>query len=162
MILETEDLIQRAQGKEYLDFKEQAIEMLKQKTAEKLSEKGYFDRLDQAKGLDEGENPFAKKKDDKDSDDNNDKDSDNDKDYKDDKEDKDDKKVNEKYDIVDFIMDYEGGDMSDDDIVKGFSKLMKQGLHTKLQGSYGRAARDLVQSGYLDTKGNIKKLPSQG
>ena len=50
MILETEELVQQAQSKDYLNFKEQAIEMLKQKTAEKLAEKGYFDRLSIAQG----------------------------------------------------------------------------------------------------------------
>jgi len=86
-IQETQELVKNAQGKEYSNFKEQALEMLKQKAAEKLAEKGYFDRLEHAKGIFEGENPFDKK-DDKDSDDKDDKD-DKDSDNKDDKDDKD-------------------------------------------------------------------------
>jgi len=151
---ETQELVQNAQKKEYMDFKEKALETLKQKAAEKISEQGYFDRLNNAKGIFEDQNPFGKKDKD-DSEDSKDKDKD-----KDDSKDKD--KVNEKYDIVDFIMDYEGGNLSDDDTVKGFSKLMKQGLHTQLQGHYGRMAKSLVDAGYLDKKGNIKMLPSEG
>ena len=54
MLNETKELVQNAKSNEYLDFKEKAIEILKQKTAEKLAEKGYFARIDQAKGIFEG------------------------------------------------------------------------------------------------------------
>ena len=81
MLEETQELVQNAEKKEYLSFKEKAIEMLKQKTAEKLAEMGYFSRLDNAKGIFEDE----------------DEDKDNDKDDKDnDKDDKDSKDKDDK------------------------------------------------------------------
>jgi hypothetical protein len=59
----TEELVQQAQEKNYVDFKEKALEMLRQKTAEKLAEKGYFKKLDQAKGIFEAEDEDDKDKD---------------------------------------------------------------------------------------------------
>ena len=47
------DLIQNAQDKKYTDFEAQAKEILGQKIASALEEKGYFNRLDTAKGLTE-------------------------------------------------------------------------------------------------------------
>ncbi len=90
MLNEAQELVQNAQRKEYIDFKEKALNVLKQKAAEKLAEQGYFDRLNNAKGIFEDENPFAKKddKDDKDDKDSDDKDSENDEKDKD-SEDKD-------------------------------------------------------------------------
>jgi hypothetical protein len=66
MLNETKELVQNAKSNEYLDFKEKAIEILKQKTAEKLPEKGYFARMDQAKGIFEGCDKKVKEEDEKD------------------------------------------------------------------------------------------------
>ena len=83
----TKELVQNAQNKEYTSFKEQALEMLKQKVATAIAEKGYFKRLDHAKGIFEEENSDNfKKKDDSDKDDSDKDDSDEDKDDKDDKD----------------------------------------------------------------------------
>ncbi len=91
MLNEAQELVQNAQRKEYIDFKEKALNVLKQKAAEKLAEQGYFDRLNNAKGIFEDENPFAKK-DDKDEKDDKDSEDDEKDDDKDDKNDKNDKK----------------------------------------------------------------------
>ena len=88
--METKNLVQNAQNKEYTSFKEQALEMLKQKAARAIEEKGYFKRLDQAKGIfeDEGNTDNFKKKDDSkdDSKDDEDDSKDSDKDEKKDEE----------------------------------------------------------------------------
>ena len=49
--METKDLIGNAQQREFTAFDAATKEMLSQKVAEKLQEKGYFDRLDHAKGI---------------------------------------------------------------------------------------------------------------
>ena len=49
--MSTQDLIKNAQNREYTEFDTRAKELLAKKVAEKLSQKGYFDRLDQAKGI---------------------------------------------------------------------------------------------------------------
>ena len=61
----------------------------------------------------------------------------------------------EKYDQVGAIMSYESGDMAPEDVLKLFSHLIKTGLAWQLQGSYGRAAAQLIENGWLDDKGNI-------
>ena len=60
------------------------------------------------------------------------------------------------YDLVGAIMDYEQGDMETiDQVLELFSHLIKSGTINHLQGSYGRAANSLVESGHLDRNGNI-------
>jgi hypothetical protein len=54
-INEVQELTQAAQEKEFLSFAEKAKEILMKKTAEKLAEKGYFRKMDQAKGIFEEE-----------------------------------------------------------------------------------------------------------
>lgn len=51
-------------------------------------------------------------------------------------------------DMVNEIMEYESGDMSDDRIVAFFQKLIDTGLAWQLQGSYGRTAKALIDAGY--------------
>jgi hypothetical protein len=47
----------------------------------------------------------------------------------------------------DFIMAYESGECSDEEIISGFQNLIDSGLAWKLQGSYGRTAMALVKEG---------------
>ena len=53
------------------------------------------------------------------------------------------------FDSLAFIMDYEGGELSDDEIIAGFQELVNSGLAWSLQGSYGRMARALINAGYI-------------
>lgn len=46
-----------------------------------------------------------------------------------------------------FICSYEAGECSDDEIVEGFQAMINDGTVWSLQGSYGRAAADLISSG---------------
>ena len=49
--METTDLVQNAQKREYTAFDASTKEILKQKVAEKMQEQGYFDRLDKAQNV---------------------------------------------------------------------------------------------------------------
>ena len=65
--MNSQDLVQQAQDKKYVDFDKTTKDILAQKVAQKLDQDGYFKKLDQARGISEEdkekkENPFAKKK----------------------------------------------------------------------------------------------------
>jgi hypothetical protein len=50
-------------------------------------------------------------------------------------------------DSLDFIMAYEAGELSTQEVIDGFQQLIDSGLVWKLQGSYQRAAIDLIRAG---------------
>jgi hypothetical protein len=52
-----------------------------------------------------------------------------------------------KPDLVSQIMDYESGELSDEDTVSLFQRLIDSGMAWRLQGSYGRMAQALIESG---------------
>jgi hypothetical protein len=56
---------------------------------------------------------------------------------------------------IDKIIAYESGDLDDADTIRLFADLVRTGAAWTLQGSYGRAASDLIGAGVLDTGGNI-------
>ena len=45
-------------------------------------------------------------------------------------------------------MAYEQGELGDDEIVDLFQELIDSGLAWKLQGCYGRMAKQLIETGY--------------
>jgi len=51
------------------------------------------------------------------------------------------------FDEVIFIMDYEAGELNDDQIIEGMQRLIDSGLVWKLQGFYGRLAMNLIEAG---------------
>ena len=55
--------------------------------------------------------------------------------------------------ILDFIMAYEDGECSDDEIIAGFQYLIDTDMAWSLQGSYGRMAAALIGSGHCTPKG---------
>jgi len=59
--------------------------------------------------------------------------------------------------VVDYIMQYEGGELDAPGTLQLFSYLVKTGQAWSLQGAYGRAAKSIIDAGYLDQKGNILK-----
>ena len=57
--------------------------------------------------------------------------------------------------LVNYIMEFEGGNPTSEDTMHLFSYLIKTGQAWTLQGMYGRTARDMIESGFIDKKGNI-------
>ena len=56
--------------------------------------------------------------------------------------------MNETIDTMSAIIDYENGELSDDDTIALFQSLIDSGLAWNLQGHYGRTAASLLDSGY--------------
>lgn len=54
---------------------------------------------------------------------------------------------------LDFIMAYEGGEIeSEEQLVEGFQAMIDDGTVWQLQGCYGRAAAQLINSGLCQGK----------
>lgn len=53
----------------------------------------------------------------------------------------------EHFDTVGFIIDFEGGELSEDRLVDGFQHLIDNGMAWQLQGCYGRTAQSLIDAG---------------
>lgn len=60
-------------------------------------------------------------------------------------------------DEVSLIMAYENGELDTPGILNLFSMLVKNGHAWSLQGAYGRAAKALIDNGYLSQDGDILK-----
>ena len=59
-------------------------------------------------------------------------------------------------DFVDKIIAYETGEMEDEGVVEFFQEMINSGLVWKLQGSYGRMAKMLIDADYC-TKKEVKR-----
>jgi len=59
--------------------------------------------------------------------------------------------------LVDKVIAYESGEMGDNQTLEFFSELVKNGMAWTLQGHYGRMASQLINQGFLNRKGEIKK-----
>jgi len=57
--------------------------------------------------------------------------------------------------LVGYIMDYEGGDLAVEDVVKLFAYLVQTGKAWSLQGHYGRTAQSLIEQGLLQENGYV-------
>jgi len=66
--------------------------------------------------------------------------------------------VDEDYDSVDAIMRYEAGELDEPETIRLFQHLVNNGLAWKLQGSYGRHARDLLKAGLIQLPGSDPEL----
>jgi len=62
-----------------------------------------------------------------------------------------------KKDLVDKIIAWESGELSDKDTVRFFAELVKSGQAWSLQGTYGRTAMNLIERGYITKSGKINK-----
>jgi hypothetical protein len=51
-------------------------------------------------------------------------------------------------DHVDFIIQFEGGELTEKEVIAGFQRMIDDGTVWSLQGFYGRAARQLIDGGY--------------
>ncbi len=71
-----------------------------------------------------------------------------------------------KKNIINMIIEFESGEISNKDFLKLFSYLIKSGVVWQLQGLYGRTASDLIESGLISRTGRIswtqyKKIQSE-
>lgn len=60
-------------------------------------------------------------------------------------------------DLVSKILEYETGELSTVGIIRLFAELIRTGEAWQLQGSYGRLATALIDSGVIDSSGTILK-----
>lgn len=51
--------------------------------------------------------------------------------------------------MIDQIIAYESGELSDEGIIALFQELVNSGMAWKLQGSYGRMAQALIEAGLV-------------
>lgn len=66
------------------------------------------------------------------------------------------------YNLVGAMMEFEGGMMMDHhDVLRLFSCLIKTGMARTLQGSYGRAAKALIDEGAIAPNGDILQDPDE-
>jgi hypothetical protein len=65
------------------------------------------------------------------------------------------------YSAVNAIIDFENGDLDDNETIALFSALRKSGLLFQLQGFYGRTFMSLVRGGYLNEAGDVLALPDE-
>lgn len=56
---------------------------------------------------------------------------------------------------LDFIIQYENGECSEEEMIAGFQDLIDSGLAWELQGHYGRTAARLIEAGEC-------RLPGKG
>lgn len=58
------------------------------------------------------------------------------------------------FDVVGFINAYEaGGNMTQEEMIRGFQHLLDSGLVWQLQGSYQRMATSLLEAGLIHRSG---------
>lgn len=54
-----------------------------------------------------------------------------------------------KFDVVGAMMDFENGDLTEEKIIELFQHLLETGTVFKLQGFYGRVAKELYRQGLI-------------
>ena len=54
--------------------------------------------------------------------------------------------------LIDMIINYEMGNLNDDDIIALFQELIDTGMAWSLQGHYGRMAEALIEAGHCEQK----------
>ena len=57
--------------------------------------------------------------------------------------------------ILNLIIAFESGELTTEEQIELFARLIKSGMAWTLQGSYGRTAKHLIDSGVIDTDGEI-------
>lgn len=57
--------------------------------------------------------------------------------------------------LTDRIIDFEMGEMSEDEAIQLFADLVRTGLAWQLQGSYGRVCARMIELGYISDKGEV-------
>ena len=57
--------------------------------------------------------------------------------------------------IVNLIIAFESGELTTEEQIELFARLIKSGMAWTLQGHYGRTAKHLIEIGAIDNEGNI-------
>jgi hypothetical protein len=57
--------------------------------------------------------------------------------------------------MIDKMIAYESGELTDTEILELFSELIRTGMAWKLQGSYGRTAKQLIDLGLIGKGGEL-------
>ena len=57
--------------------------------------------------------------------------------------------------LIDYIISYESGDLSEQDTLKLFSYLIKTKMCWNLQGHYGRVAISLIENNIINKNGEV-------
>ena len=60
----------------------------------------------------------------------------------------------QQYDTTGQIIAYEQGELDQDEVIELFQHLVDTGLAWKLQGSYGRTAKALIDGGHIQLPGH--------
>jgi hypothetical protein len=60
-----------------------------------------------------------------------------------------------KFNQYDLMMEWEGGNLTNEEYLKLFASLIADGKAWSLQGMYGREASNLIEAGLIDKKGKI-------
>ena len=63
--------------------------------------------------------------------------------------------MTEELDITGMLIDYEQGELESGKMVELFAYLVRTGMAWTLQGHYGRTAKAMMDSGVINTKGEI-------
>lgn len=64
-------------------------------------------------------------------------------------------------DLTGAIIEFEQGELSQEDTLQLFGHLVATGLAWKLQGTYGRTAARLIEGGYLSKTGEVLRDVSE-
>jgi len=56
--------------------------------------------------------------------------------------------LHNRFDEVGFIMAFEAGELTTEEAIDGFQRLIDSGIVWKLQGVYGRTANELIREGF--------------
>jgi hypothetical protein len=56
---------------------------------------------------------------------------------------------------LEAIIKYENGELTDEETLALFARLIRSGKAWTLQGSYGRTATSFIDNGYIDSRGKI-------
>ena len=63
--------------------------------------------------------------------------------------------------LTESLIAYENGELEGIGVLRLFQRLIQDGTVWSLQGSYGRMAKRLIETGWLDSSGNILREPRE-
>lgn len=62
----------------------------------------------------------------------------------------------DQFDVLGFITAFEAGELTTDEVISGFQRLIDSGIVWKLQGVYGRTANELIRERFCHpAKGTV-------